>query len=42
MSTTPPEKRRTTSPIMQIEQRLATDQETLEKAYESASCADCT
>src|SRR6201993_2154958 len=30
-STTPPEKRRTTSPIMQIEQRPATDQETPEK-----------
>src|SRR5437764_15427067 len=30
-STTPPEKRRTTGPIMLIDQRPATDQETLEK-----------
>jgi hypothetical protein len=32
-STTPPEKRRTTSPIMQIEQHRATDQETQEKVF---------
>jgi integrase/recombinase XerD len=30
-STTPPEKRRTTSPIIQVEQRPATGQKTLEK-----------
>jgi hypothetical protein len=30
-STTPPEKRRTTSPIIQVEQRPATGEETLEK-----------
>jgi len=34
-STTPPEKRRKTDPIIQIEQRPATDQETPEKVYDS-------
>src|SRR6185312_6497773 len=37
-STTPPEKRRTTSPIMQIEQRPATDQETPEKGCVWVDC----
>ena len=40
-STTPPEKRRTTSPIMQIEQRPTTDQETQEKGCGSTSYATC-
>src|ERR1700687_5838287 len=35
-STTPPEKRRKTDPIIQIEQRPATDQETPEKGCGSA------
>ena len=41
-STTHPDKRRTTCPIKQIEQRPATDHETSEKGCGTASCAGCT
>src|SRR5258705_10850250 len=40
-STTPPEKRRTTSPIIQIEQRPATDQETPEKVFGGVRRSGC-